>query len=214
VSETRAQRTLVKSPPELWEEVSDPAALARHLGEFGEIRITKMEPESTVAWEGERARGMVELEPSGWGTKVTLTIGAAPAAGEVADQPALGPESAAEPGRVANAPAEPPGEPESAAAPEPPSARVRRRGLLARLFPRRRQPTASAVTAVTSAPPQTAAASGPEHAATCEIPEDGAASSPAADPPADDAPLERADEVLKGMLDALGAAHHRPFSRA
>ena len=30
-----AKRTLVKSPPELWAEVSDVAALARHLGELG-----------------------------------------------------------------------------------------------------------------------------------------------------------------------------------
>jgi hypothetical protein len=71
--EPRAQRTLVKSPPELWAEVSDLEALARHLGEFGEIRITRLEPETTVAWEGDRARGTVELEPAGWGTKVTLT---------------------------------------------------------------------------------------------------------------------------------------------
>src|SRR3954470_14335312 len=69
-----AQRTLVKSPPELWSEVSDPDALARHLGEFGEIRISRLEPEVTVAWEGDRARGTVSLEPAGWGTKVTLTV--------------------------------------------------------------------------------------------------------------------------------------------
>jgi hypothetical protein len=71
--EPRAHRTLVKSPPELWAEISDLEALTRHLGEFGEIRITRLEPETTVAWEGDRARGTVELEPSGWGTKVTLT---------------------------------------------------------------------------------------------------------------------------------------------
>ena len=71
--ESTAQRTLVKSPPELWAEVSDAAALAKHLGEFGEIRITRLEPETTVAWEGDRASGTVKLEPSGWGTKVTLT---------------------------------------------------------------------------------------------------------------------------------------------
>src|SRR3954471_8662288 len=72
MDEPRAQRTLVKSPPELWAEVSDPGALAGHLGAFGEIRITRLDPESTVAWEGDRARGTVELEPSGGGTKVTL----------------------------------------------------------------------------------------------------------------------------------------------
>src|SRR3954470_5253284 len=68
-----AKRTLVKSPPELWAELSDAAALARHLGEFGEIRITRTEPESVVEWEGDLASGSVRLEPSGWGTKVTLT---------------------------------------------------------------------------------------------------------------------------------------------
>ncbi len=73
MSEPRAQRTLVKSPPELWAEVSDVEALARHLGVFGEIRITRLKPETTVAWEGDTARGTVELSASGWGTKVTLT---------------------------------------------------------------------------------------------------------------------------------------------
>ena len=48
-------------------------ALARHLGEFGEIRITRTQPESVVEWEGDLASGCVRLEPSGWGTKVTLT---------------------------------------------------------------------------------------------------------------------------------------------
>ena len=67
--EPRAQRTLVKSPPEIWAEVSDVSTLARHLGEFGEIRITRLEAETTVVWEGDRARGTVELEASGWGRR-------------------------------------------------------------------------------------------------------------------------------------------------
>jgi hypothetical protein len=74
-----AKRTLVKSTPELWDEVSDLAALARHLGEFGEIRITRTEPQSVVEWEGDRASGAVRLERSGWGTKVTITAVTAPA---------------------------------------------------------------------------------------------------------------------------------------
>jgi hypothetical protein len=81
MDEPRAQRTLVKSPPELWAEISDGAALAGHLEAFGDIRITRLEPETTVAWEGDRARGTVELEPAGWGTKVTLTAQLAPAPG-------------------------------------------------------------------------------------------------------------------------------------
>jgi hypothetical protein len=71
--EHKASRTIVKSPPELWAECSVAQSLARHLGDFGEIRITRLEPETTVAWEGEHASGTVRLEPSGWGTQVTLT---------------------------------------------------------------------------------------------------------------------------------------------
>lgn len=92
MTEHVASRTLVKSPPELWAECSDAASLARHLDQFGEIRITRLEPETAVAWEGERARGTVRIEPSGWGTKVILTVVpvadeevAAEAAEEVAD---------------------------------------------------------------------------------------------------------------------------------
>ena len=69
---SEVQRTLVKSPPELWAELSDPAALARHLGELGEIRITRTEPEKAVEWEAADTTGKVLLKPSGWGTKVTL----------------------------------------------------------------------------------------------------------------------------------------------
>ena len=85
ITEYKASRTLVKSPPELWSEVSEAASLKRHLDQFGEIRITRLEPETAVAWEGESARGTVKLEPSGWGTRVTLTAGpsAADAAGAI-----------------------------------------------------------------------------------------------------------------------------------
>jgi hypothetical protein len=74
MAELRASRTLVKSGPELWAECSEAASLAKHLGEFGEIRITKLNPESTVAWEGDAVSGMVHLETAGWGTRVTLTV--------------------------------------------------------------------------------------------------------------------------------------------
>ncbi len=73
---SEVQRTLVKSPPELWAEISDPDSLARHLGEFGEIRITRVHPEQKVEWEAENgdASGTVLIKPSGWGTKVKLTV--------------------------------------------------------------------------------------------------------------------------------------------
>ena len=47
---TEVQRTLVKSPPELWAELSSPEGLTRHLGEIGEIRVVKLEPETRVEW--------------------------------------------------------------------------------------------------------------------------------------------------------------------
>ena len=82
-----ASRTLVKSTPELWAECSDSESLSRHLGAFGEIRITKLEPETAVAWEGEDVRGTVTLEPSGWGTRVVLTATAEGREGDEAPEP-------------------------------------------------------------------------------------------------------------------------------
>jgi hypothetical protein len=73
MTELADSRTLVKSAPELWAECSEAGTLARHLGAFGELRVTRLEAETTVAWEGDAARGTVRLEPSGWGTRVTLT---------------------------------------------------------------------------------------------------------------------------------------------
>jgi hypothetical protein len=93
---SEVQRTLVKSPPELWTELSDPAALARHLGEFGEIRITRVEPEQTVEWEAENATGTVLIKPSGWGTKVTLSVTREAPEPEAEEAPALEAQEAPE----------------------------------------------------------------------------------------------------------------------
>src|SRR4051812_3794689 len=121
MSEPRAQRTLVKSPPELWAEISDVSTLARHLGAFGEIRITRLENETTVVWEGDRACGTVELEASGWGTKVTITAAAVAAPEQVEPEPE--PAAVAEAEAEAREPDEPEpeavGEPEAEAVPEP-----------------------------------------------------------------------------------------------
>ena len=73
---SEAQRTLIKSPLELWEELSDPASLARHLGEFGEIRITRVDQQRTLEWEADSLSGTIELLTAGWGTRVTLTVAA------------------------------------------------------------------------------------------------------------------------------------------
>src|SRR4051812_40281505 len=89
-----AKRTLVKSPPELWSELSEVERLAKHLDVFGEIKFTRLEPESAVAWEGGGASGTVSTEPSGWGTKVPLT---ARVEGEEPEPPAPAPEPEPEP---------------------------------------------------------------------------------------------------------------------
>jgi hypothetical protein len=119
----------VKSPPELWTELSNPEALARHLGDFGEIRITAVEPETKVEWEAEQASGVVQLKQSGWGTKVTLSVTRTPATPEQppAQEQAIvvepEPVAAAEPQTASVVEPEPPAEPEPAAAePEPPAA--------------------------------------------------------------------------------------------
>ena len=130
---SEVQRTLVKSPPELWAELSNPEALARHLGELGDVRIVRVDPETAVEWEATRASGRVLIEPSGWGTKVTLTVTQhapppdqpaperpAEAALDAAAQPQPEPEATAEPEPEPEAAAELEPEPEQAAAePEP-----------------------------------------------------------------------------------------------
>ena len=142
MGDVAAQRTLVKSVPELWAELSEPALLGRMLAEpFGDIRITRLTPESAIAWESELAAGSVELEPSGFGTHVRLT---------------------------AQLPTVP--EPE----PEP------RPGLRARLLARLRRRTPDAPAPVEPAPAIDSTA---------------------------------AQSALSGMLDQIGAARHRPFSR-
>jgi hypothetical protein len=195
------KRTLVKSPPELWSELSEVERLARHLGAFGEIKITRLEPERTVAWEGEGASGTVSIEPSGWGTKVVLT---ATIEGE---EPALEPEP-----EPASEPASQ-GVPEEASPigtelPEPP---VRKRRWLARVFgwerpaPVGEQPVwVAGAVAQEPEPPEPAALVAEEPSELPVQPE-----------PEPDAKLNRdgAQAALESALEALGSAHHRPFSR-
>lgn len=62
-------RTLVKSPPELWAELEGECLSAA----VGEVEIEPTEPERELSWRGSGATGTARLEPSSWGTKVTLT---------------------------------------------------------------------------------------------------------------------------------------------
>jgi hypothetical protein len=246
---SEVQRTLVKSPPELWAELSDPAALARHLGELGEIRITRVEPEQKVEWEAGETSGTVSIQPSGWGTKVKLTVTrelAEPEASAEDEQSLLEPPPFTIPLTAAGsafvrgtharlAPeaveitreAEPEPEVEHAAEPEPADAPTPRRGFFARLFGRRRAARAELPEAEAepqSEPKATAEERVPadEHVPAAEQPsvadkplEPEANSAPSGENrAAEEVAAEEVTTVLTGVLDRLGEAHHRPFSRS
>ena len=204
-----AKRTLVKSPPELWNELSEVERLARHLGAFGEIKITKVEPEHTVAWEGEGASGTVSIEPSGWGTKVTLTAQVEEAPAETAEEAADRPDPPETAATREEPEAEPEPEPEAEPEPEPEPEVPLKRGFFARLFGRRTPPPPVPENAE-PAPVAEEAEPDPEPVAepVAEHPEPAAEQ---AEPPASDARDVQA--ILDDVLDALGSAHHRPFSR-
>jgi hypothetical protein len=69
MASVEVSRTLVKSPPELWEELQ-----GERLGEaLGGAEVRPTEPERSLSWKSEDASGTAVLEPSSWGTKVTLT---------------------------------------------------------------------------------------------------------------------------------------------
>jgi hypothetical protein len=61
------ERTLVKSPPELWAEISSEEALGRWLGE---VQVSAVDPPTRLEWNAEGAHGVIELEASGWGTRI------------------------------------------------------------------------------------------------------------------------------------------------
>ena len=69
MADVEVSRTLVKSPPELWTELEGEALQEA----VGEVTVRTTEPERSLAWEAKGVRGTAVLEPSGWGTKVTLT---------------------------------------------------------------------------------------------------------------------------------------------
>ncbi len=213
----QASRTLVKSPPELWAECSDAASLARHLDRFGEIRITRLEPETAVAWEGERARGTVRIEPAGWGTKVILT---AVADDEEAVAPAAPPVAVTRPPEPEEP--EPPAEdPVDETPAEEPRSERRRRFARLRAFLRGPEPGAEPPV---EEPLAATAIDEPTAATAIEEPTVPEAPPPApeAPPPAPEAPppespepvLSDTEAALTAALDSLGQAHHRPYSRA
>jgi hypothetical protein len=237
---SEVQRTLVKSPPELWAELSDPTSLARHLGELGEIKITRVEPEKTVEWEAADTTGKVLLKPSGWGTKVTLSAAREFSAPEPAVEVVPEAPVQVEPEPVIEVAPEP--EPVAVEEPRPEPVTIEkpesepevvleeaesRPGFFARLFRRRAKQQAAPESPVDELPIEPTAAAEPAQELAIEpepAPEDVA---PAPDESPEDIPdiaaeLKAAEEaateevtaVLTAALDRLGAAHHRPFSRA
>lgn len=222
-----AQRTLVKSPPELWAELSDAASLAKHLGEFGEIRITRLEPETVVAWEGDRANGTVSLEPAGWGTRVTLTAMAVEAE-RVVEIVAAAPAVEPEPEPLPEPEPEPAPEPEAELEPEiatpAPAPKLTVVGRIKRWLTRG---NAAAMWQISDEVPITPpVVPEPDEAEPAsEPPEPIPLEPPPAEPEPDPEPPAAAEAepaaldetaiagVLTDVLDTLGAAHHRPFSR-
>lgn len=223
------RRTLVKSPPELWAELSDPESLTRHLGELGEIRIKRAEPETVLEWEADGASGTVQLEPSGFGTKVTLSLEReipAPEARTDAVE-AVEADAVAEPEPKhdvpeATADVEPETdlEPEAAAEETEPHAMVEpepKLGLFARLFRRRRKEPVVAVEPEPEPEPVVAVEPEPKPEPVAVVepePQPEPAGAVVAELEAIEAQMaEQTADLLTSVLDRLGAAHHRPFSR-
>jgi hypothetical protein len=209
MNEHQASRTLLKSPPELWAECSDAQSLSKHFGDsIGEIQITKLEPEHTVAWEGDRASGTVRLEPSGWGTRVTLTCSttAVEEVGTAAEPRRPEPEPAPAANEAGTEPP-PTGRPRDVPPAEAPREVSPADAPRGKLFARMMRWFAPGQLSVQPLAP-VAEQSSPEATA----PESAGASEPGeAREPGD---ASQPGEALAAALESLGQAHHRPFSRA
>lgn len=73
------ERTVVKSPPELWDELGTAGSLARWLGE---VKLEATQAPHRLEWSSEVASGVIELEAAGWGTKVRAVAQASDGARE------------------------------------------------------------------------------------------------------------------------------------
>jgi uncharacterized protein YndB with AHSA1/START domain len=78
------ERTLVKSPPELWELVDDPDLMARWSAELAgtrsgvEVNVLEREPGERLVWSAAASDGdtrvELDLAEKGWGTKVSIQV--------------------------------------------------------------------------------------------------------------------------------------------
>ncbi len=79
MAQIRTERTLVKSPPELWGLIDDVDLMRRWIAELcggladGSLEIVEREPEERLAWRcGDGPQIELELAEKGWGTNVTI----------------------------------------------------------------------------------------------------------------------------------------------
>src|ERR687898_1973211 len=76
-----ASRTLVMSPPEVWEQLDHPGRMqglmTALLGRATDVDIYEREEESKLAWKADHGDGdawkAVEIAEKGWGTNVSVT---------------------------------------------------------------------------------------------------------------------------------------------
>jgi hypothetical protein len=76
-----ASRTLVMSPPEVWEQLDQPGRMqglmAALLGRATDVEVYEREEESKLAWKADHGEGgawiEVEIAEKGWGTNVSVT---------------------------------------------------------------------------------------------------------------------------------------------
>jgi hypothetical protein len=65
------ERTLVRSPHELWDRLFDHPGIARWLGG---VQIERVEPPTRIEWNFRCANGVIELEAAPWGTRVRARV--------------------------------------------------------------------------------------------------------------------------------------------
>ncbi len=81
-----AERTLVKSQPELWEVLDSPermqGLMSALVGRATEIEVTEREPDTRLAWQAAAAAELgtieVAMEKKGWGTHVEISAETSP----------------------------------------------------------------------------------------------------------------------------------------
>jgi hypothetical protein len=72
-----ASRTLVKSPPEVWEQLDHPGRMqglmSALVGHAADVEVYERVEESKLAWKADGGRIEVKLAEKGWGTNVSVS---------------------------------------------------------------------------------------------------------------------------------------------